>query len=139
MDDMKNRWGESHDLSTQGAYVALSYFLFGGERNFKSSKAAFSRPTITKVFDPSKGTWGAVELAIRYDRLTLSDRFFDHGYVDKTEYSDRAQGGTFGINWYFNDMVRFMFNYNHVEFDDYVADADDDDEDVFMARFQLDF
>ena len=73
------------------------------------------------------------------DRLTLSDRFFDHGYIDKTEYSDRAQGGTFGINWYFNDMVRFMFNYNHVEFDDYVADADDDDEDVFMARFQLDF
>lgn len=139
MDDMRNRWGESHDLSTQGAYVALSYFLFGGERNFKSSEAAFSRPTITNVFDPSKGTWGAVELAMRYDRLTLSDGFFDHGYIDKTEYTDRAQGGTFGINWYFNDMVRFMFNYNHVEFDDYIADAKDDEEDVFLARFQLDF
>ena len=139
LDDMKNRWGESHDLTTDGAYVAMSYFLFGGERNFKTSKAEFSRPTITKVFDPSQGTWGAVELAMRYDHLTLSDGFFDHGYVDKMGYTDEVQGGTFGFNWYFNDMTRFMFNYNYVEFDDYVADADDDHEDVFMARFQLDF
>ena len=48
LDDMKNRWGESHDLNTDGAYLAMSYFLFGGERNFKTSKAEFSRPTITK-------------------------------------------------------------------------------------------
>jgi phosphate-selective porin len=54
-------------------------------------------------------------------------------------YTDEVQGGTFGFNWYFNDMTRFMFNYNHVSFDDYVADADGDYEDVFMARFQLDF
>jgi hypothetical protein len=32
-----------------------------------------------------------------------------------------------------------MFNYNHVHFDDYVADADGDWEDAFLARFQLDF
>ena len=76
---------------------------------------------------------------MRYDRLTLSDGFFDHGYVDKMGYTDEVQGGTFGFNWYFNDMMRFMFNYNYVDFDDYVADADDDHEDVFMARFQLDF
>ena len=54
LDDMKNRWGESHDLTTDGAYLAMSYFLFGGKRNFKTSKAEFSRPTITKVFDPSR-------------------------------------------------------------------------------------
>ena len=65
--------------------------------------------------------WGALELAMRYDRLTLSDGFFDHGYVDKMAYTDRASGVTVGVNWYFNDMVRFMFNYNHVEFDDYVS------------------
>jgi phosphate-selective porin len=69
----------------------------------------------------------------------VSDGFFNHGYVDKSEYTDRASGVTVGINWYFNDMVRFMFNYNHVDFDDYVEDADGDWEDAFLARFQLDF
>ena len=41
LDDMKNRWGENHDLSTDGAYVAVSYFLFGGEKNFNASRAVF--------------------------------------------------------------------------------------------------
>jgi phosphate-selective porin OprO/OprP len=139
LDDMENRWGESHDLSMKGYYVALSYFITGEEQNYSVSQAFFKRPKIKRVFDPSRGEWGAFQLCIRYDRLDVSDGFFDHGYVNEREYTDRASGVTVGINWYFNDMVRLMFNYNHVHFDDYVEDADGDWEDAFLARFQLDF
>jgi len=139
LDDMKNEWGESHDLYIRGYYVQASYFLTGEEQNYDVSKAVFSRPQIKKIFDPSRGEWGAFQLCIRYDRMELSDGFFTHGFADEMKYTDRASGITVGLNWYFNDMVRFMFNYNHVHFDDYVADADGEWEDAFLARFQLDF
>lgn len=139
LDDMENRWAENHDLSMMGYYVQASCFLTGEEQNYDVSKAVFSRPKIKKVFDPSRGEWGAFQLSIRYDRLELSDGFFRHGFADASKYTDRTSGVTAGINWYFNDMVRFMFNYNHVHFDDYVAAADGSWEDVFLARFQLDF
>ncbi len=139
LDDMKNPRGDSHDLSMKGYYVQASYFLTGEERNYGVAEGAFNRPKIKRVFDPSRGEWGAFQLCIRYDRLEVSDGFFDHGYVNEREYTDRASGVTVGLNWYFNDMVRFMFNYNHVDFNDYVQDADGDWEDAFLARFQLEF
>jgi phosphate-selective porin OprO/OprP len=71
--------------------------------------------------------------------LDLSDGFFNHGYANPTKYTDCAKGFTLGLNWYLNEMVRVMLNYNHIEFDDYVLEADDDNEDVFLARFHLEF
>jgi len=139
LDGMKNRRGEKHDLAIKGYYLQAAYFLTGEEQNYKVSEGAFGRPKIKKVFDPSRGAWGAFQLCIRYDWLELSDGFFDHGFADPSQYTDRASGFTAGINWYFNDMVRLMFNYNHVDFNDYVEDADGDWEDAFLARFQLDF
>jgi phosphate-selective porin OprO/OprP len=139
LDDMENFRGDSHDLSMKGYYVSLSYFITGEERNYGVSRAAFKRTKIKRIFDPARGQWGAFQLCIRYDRLEVSDGFFDHGYVNERDYTDRASGVTVGINWYFNDMMRFMLNYNHVDFDDYVQDADGDWEDAFLARFQLDF
>jgi len=137
--DLKNPVGESHDLSMNGGYVSLSYFLTGEEQQFDVSQAIFKRIKPKKIFDPSKGLWGAIQLVGRYEYLNLSDGFFDHGYANSTRYTDGAKGGTFGINWYLNEMVRVMFNYNHIEFDDYVLEADDDDEDVFLAGFHIEF
>jgi len=139
LDDMKNFRGDSHDLSMKGYYIQASYFLTGEERNYGVAEGAFNRTKIKRVFNPSRGQWGAFQLCIRYDRLEVSDGFFDHGYVNEGKYTDRASGVTLGINWYFNDMVRFMLNYNHVDFNDYVQDADGDWEDAFLARFQLEF
>lgn len=139
LEDLKNQLGESHDLSMNGGYVSLAWFLTGEEQQFDVSQAVFKRTKPKKIFDPSKGLWGAVQLVGRYESLNLSSGFFDHGYADRARYTDGAKGGTFGVNWYLNDMVRVMLNYNHIEFDDYVLEADDDDEDVFLARFHLDF
>ena len=139
LDSLKNPLGESHDLSVNGAYVSLSYFLTGERQVFNTSKAIFQRITPKKIFDPTHGGWGAWQLCARYGLLDLSDGFFDHGYADGYQYTDDVVAFTLGLNWYLNDMVRMMVNYNRVEFDDYVREADDDWEDVFLARFQLEF
>jgi phosphate-selective porin OprO and OprP len=137
--DLKNLWGERHDLSMSGAYISLSYFITGEKQAFSNSKATFQRINPKKIFDPSNGDWGSWQICARYDLLDIDDGFFDHGYADRTQYTDDVVGFTLGLNWYLNDMVRIMFNYNHVEFDDYVREANDDREDVFFARFQLEF
>jgi phosphate-selective porin OprO/OprP len=139
LEDLKNPLGERHDLSMKGGYVSLSYFLTGEEQQFDVSQAIFKRIKPKRIFDPSKGLWGAVQLVGRYEYLDVSDGFFDHGYADRMRYTDGAKGGTVGVNWYLNEMVRIMLNYNHIEFNDYVREADDDDEDVFLARFALEF
>ena len=139
LDGLKNPLGESHDLSMHGGYVSMGYFLTGEEEQFDVSQAVFKRIKPKRIFDPSKGLWGAVQLVARYEYLDLSEGFFDHGYANRTKYTDGAKGGTFGINWHLNDMVKIMLNYNHIEFDDYVLEADDDNEDVFLARFHLEF
>ena len=139
LDSLKNPLGESHDLSVNGAYVSLSYFLTGERQAFSTSKATFQRTSPKKIFYPSHGGWGAWQICARYELLDLDNGFFDHGYADRIHYTDDVEGFTIGVNWYLNDMVRVMFNYNYIEFDDYVRDADDDREDAFLARFQLEF
>jgi len=139
LDSIKNPLGESHDLSMNGAYVSLSYFLTGEKQKFNTSQAIFKRTSPKKIFDPSHGGWGAWQICARYELLDLDNGFFKHEYADNTKYTDNVEGFTLGLNWYLNDMVRVMFNYNNIDFDDYVRDADDDREDVFLARFQLEF
>jgi phosphate-selective porin OprO/OprP len=139
LDDLKNPVGQSHDLSMSGEYISLAYFLTGETQQFDPAQAVFKRTKPNKIFDPKNGTWGGLQLLARYERLGLSDGFFDHGYANPARYTDCAKGFTLGLNWYLNEMVRVMFNYNHIEFDDYVLEADDDNEDVFLARFHLEF
>lgn len=139
LDSIRNPLGESHDLSINGAYISLSYFLTGERQVFSTSKAIFERIIPKKIFDPKNGGWGAWQICARYDRINMSSGFFDHGYANRIRYTDDVEGFTLGLNWYLNDMVRVMFNYNYIDFDDYVRDADDDREDTFLARFQLEF
>jgi len=99
----------------------------GGLRASGRKRGEFDPEPILEVFAQGEHFFGE------------GDGFFGHGYADRTRYTDGAKGGTIGINWYLNEMVRIMLNYNHIEFDDYVREADDDDEDVFLARFALEF
>jgi len=139
LNGLKNPAGESHDLSMSGEYISLAYFLTGETQQFDPAQAVFKRTRPNRIFDPKNGTWGGLQLLARYERLGLSDGFFDHGYANRTKYTDCAKGFTLGLNWYLNEMVRVMLNYNHISFDDYVLEADGDNEDVFLARFHIEF
>lgn len=89
------------DPSFDGFYVYATWFLTGETRPFRNGN--FDR---IKPLKPSgKGGAGAFELALRYDRLDLSDT------PVLARAGNRAESLTFGLNWYFNPYAKMLFNW----------------------------
>lgn len=97
-----NRYGVAPSLNFDGYYVFGTVFLTGESRSFKGGVVDRVKPF--SDFNPASGHWGAFELAVRYDRLNLTDR--DLSPLDRT-----ADSWTGGLNWYLNPNTRFTFNY----------------------------
>lgn len=98
-----------NDLPTEqfdGWYAFGSVLLFGGRYNYNTSEAEFTQPTRGK-------SWGDVELAFRYDYLSLNSR--NDGIV----MGGAGEGYTFGINYHINNNVKIMLNYAYLNHDRY--------------------
>lgn len=104
-----------------GWYVQGTWVLTGESRVYKSSSASFSNPVPRIPFSFSGGGWGAWELAARYSDLNLNDNPGAVG-VELPVIGGFAQGlrggdqraETIGINWYPNSLLKFAFNFQHV-------------------------
>jgi phosphate-selective porin OprO/OprP len=97
-----DRFGTASNVNFDGFYVFGSWFLTGESRVFKNGVVDRQKPFAD--FDPSKGSWGAFEVALRYDQLDLTD----HGLspLDK-----KATSWTGALNWYLNGNTKLLFNY----------------------------
>lgn len=109
----------SGDPKFDGYYAEGSWLLTGEARKYNIVTGAFDAPTITNVFDPSKGTWGAWELAARYSFIDLN---FDEGVAGSATPVGGVRGGEqtvigAAINWYPNSVVRFGLQYQDVSVD----------------------
>ncbi|HUO94081.1 MAG TPA: porin [Rhizomicrobium sp.] len=97
-----------------GWYVEGSWVFWGAEGHlYDPSNASFRRPSPDAPFDPLAGNWGAWEIAGRYSSVD-----FDHD-VTSTNAADRVFGGkqsieTVGLNFYPNDILRFVLDYQSV-------------------------
>ncbi|NQT69048.1 MAG: hypothetical protein HQ552_05660 [Desulfobacteraceae bacterium] len=112
-----------------GYYAFLSYFITGEHRNYNRSTGIFTGVTPQPVFHPTKGEWGAWQLALRHSYVDLNDGIIQGG---------KENNLTAGLNWIQNRNVRMMFNYIHA----YVKDraslpAANGRANIFQARFQL--
>ena len=115
--------GSDADLS--GYYVQASYFVTGEHRHYSRSHGAFSRVKPAHSFIGKEGGGpGAIELALRYSSIDLTD-----GSVTGGELDDIAVG----VNWHLNANTRVMANYVRADLDS-VGEAD-----IFQTRFQIDF
>ncbi len=90
-----------------GAYAHVSYFLTGENRIFEKfgqHGAQFGRakPNNTVRFHRCGSCWGGWELKARYSYLNLNS-FSAGNYHDVTV----------GLNWYWSDRVRIMFDWIH--------------------------
>jgi len=97
--------GSSEQLS--GAYVHTSYFLTGENRVFErfgQHGAQFARnvPFTNFFLTPGGVGWGAWEAKARWSHLDLNS-------LRAGQYNDF----TFGVNWYWSDRVRMMFDWIH--------------------------
>jgi len=105
----------------QGYYVEGLWTLTGEQRRYNAQTGAFDAPSVAHPFSLSGGTWGALEVGVRYSDMNLN---FEAGapgtYVpggplpNSVIRGGEEQNITAGINWYLNPVVRFMLDYEYV-------------------------
>lgn len=110
--------------------AAASVFLTG-------EKAAFSAVTPAKPFDPAKGQWGALELAVRVHRLSVGAQVFDVGLADPSKSARKATAWAVGVNWYLNRNVKYVLDYEQTAFVGGAVDGNRPTERALLARAQV--
>lgn len=95
------RSGE-RNLFYDGFYITVSYFVFGGQREYDMREGSFARVVPEQNFHPGKPGRGALELAGRISELDTNGPSHRGG---------KELNFTFGANWYLNPNTRIMFNY----------------------------
>jgi len=123
-------------VDTTAWQLAASWFLTGEEASYRGFKP-------NSVFSIGKDGWGAFELAARYQQLTVDDSAFSGGaasFADPAASARKATGYTLGLNWYLNQNVKWVLNYEHTSFDGGAPDGGDrPDEQALLTRVALGF
>ncbi len=122
-------------VDTDAWQFAASYFLTGEEAAFRGFK-----PKTT--FSPSEGTWGAFEVVARVQSLSVSDDAFAGGadsFADPLAAARQADSWGVGLNWYLNENVKWLLDYEHTTFEGGAAIGDREDEDAIQLRLALGF
>ncbi len=124
--------GASAANLTHAAWQVAAYYVFGG-------KALYEGTTITQPFDPSKGTWGALELAARYNDLKIDDDTFPT-FADPNRSARRARAVGGVANWHWSRNIKISLSYEHTSFEGgAAAGADRKPENIFFQRIQAAF
>jgi phosphate-selective porin OprO and OprP len=123
-------------LDTSAWQIQASWFLTGEEESFRGFKPY-------NVFSLANDSWGAFELVARYQELDPDDDAFVGGaasFADPVNAARKATAYGLGLNWYLNENLKWVLNYDRTSFDGGTAGgADREDEDVFLTRFALGF
>ncbi len=97
--------GNLNNKNFGGWYAQAGYLLFGGTQRYDYGGAKYNRAERGKK-------WGDVELTARYEHLNLND--FDGGV-----YGGAGEAYTVGLNYWVNNNVKFMLNYQYNNNDRY--------------------
>ncbi|WP_367155093.1 OprO/OprP family phosphate-selective porin [Methylomonas sp. HYX-M1] len=120
------------DAEFNGWYTEASYTLTGESRKYKKGK--FYKVEPKSNFSLKNGTWGAWELAARYSEADLNSGVVKGGQMSLL---------TVALNWYMNNNIRFMANYNKtLDMNNpkvTTTDGGEPNVDTFMLRGQLAF
>jgi phosphate-selective porin OprO/OprP len=88
-------------------------------------------------FDPSRGTWGALQLAARYSALHVDADAVSLGFAAAGASTDAANVAV-SLNWYLNPFVRWLVTGERTVFDG-EADGPRPAENALLFRAQLAF
>ncbi len=78
--------------------------------------ASYTGVSPNKNFDLQSGTWGAWEVAARYQKLQIDPQTFTLGFASLATSASRATAYTLGLNWYLNKFVKFVTDYEETWF-----------------------
>jgi len=113
---------QAADPRFNGWYVQGSWIITGETKRWDNKSFSFGAPRPNSPFTLG-GTWGAWELAARYDVLNLNKNAGAVNVpVTAVQLANAYRGGeqsitTLGVNWYVNRNIRFMLNQMFVSVD----------------------
>ena len=122
---------EADNQSFDGFYAYATWFLTGESRPFKNGNFDRVKPFTSFGQDGI----GALEIALRYDKLNLADTPVE------ARIGNRAESFTLGLNWYLNPYAKFLVNW--VRFNGVNTPLDPEGDrakgDAVATRLHLDF
>ena len=125
--------GAAKDYLRNNAWEVLGSVMLTGER------ASFKGVAPRKPFDLTKGTWGAWQLVGRYSVLRVDPDAFPR-FASINSSAQEARDWGIGLNWYLNQNVKLMLDYDQTHFDGGAAGGKDrESEQVIFTRAQLAF
>lgn len=103
-----------------GAYGQVSWTLTGEQHKYNPQSAAYFRIAPAHPFSLADGGLGAWELAARVSYVDLDSNFRSGEAL--TGQPAAVDGGVqrayaFGVNWYPNDLIRFLLDFEHVDYE----------------------
>jgi phosphate-selective porin OprO/OprP len=122
-------------VDTDAWQVAASYFLTGEEASFRGFQPK-SR------FSLADDTWGAFEVVARVQSFSVSDEAFEGGadsFADPLASASQADSWGVGLNWYLNENVKWLLDYERTSFEGGALTGDREDEDAVQLRLAVGF
>jgi phosphate-selective porin OprO/OprP len=119
---------------TNSAWSVTGSFLVTGE------DASYGSVKPKDFFVPSNGKLGALQLVARYNRLDIDEETFSGGYADRARSVRQASAWGLGLNWIWNNNVKYVLDYEQTSFEGgAAAGADRATEKSVQTRLQLSF
>ena len=103
-----------------GGYGQVAWTITGERRHYNPQAGAYYRIYPARPFSLKDGGLGAIELAGRISYVDLNSSYNPLVALAKDPAAidgGRQTGYTLGLNWYPNDLLRFLLDYDHVVFD----------------------
>ncbi len=128
----QRRSGRMENSSWQ---VQAAYFLTG-------EREAYNSFTPLSTFQPGKSGIGALELVARYQEQHFDSAAFAGGaasFADPVAVARAARDLGVGLNWYLNQNLRWMFDFDRTQFEGGAATGDRPDEKAFLMQIQMTF
>jgi phosphate-selective porin OprO/OprP len=122
-------------VDTEAWQLAVSYFLTGEEASFRGYQPRTR-------FSLEDGTWGAFEVVARIQSLSVGDEAFEGGadsFADPLVSASQADSWGIGLNWYLNENVKWLLDYEHTIFEGGAATGDRADEHAVQLRLAVGF
>jgi phosphate-selective porin OprO/OprP len=101
--------GSNRETATFEAWQVVGQWVITGD------KASYKSVTPNHPFDPSKGQWGAFDVAARVGELrVVDDSTLNDGFADPNKSVRRVWQATGGVDWFPNRTIRFMVDVDHL-------------------------
>ena len=103
------RAGVEKQLAHRAWGVEVSYVLTGEKTSFKGI-------TPRTVFDPEAGTFGAFEVAARYNETRIDRDAFDDGFADLARSARRARAFAVAASWTAAAACKLVVSFERTDF-----------------------